>query len=256
MTPSFRNCHELNESIIRFRTPHQVEKGGQVNAVLAAKHALRLGFDMSTQLTPEKALIFRIVHRDNFIEVVRDGCHCRSTKDGKKYVEIGNAELIEKRKGREVPGPYGGTLSDYVPFYFTPYSPMLYNIKTGYNGVTKRPMSDILILVSSLHKLKEQNVPFMFSDRHAYLKTAEFSKNLGKLKDMIIWPVLQARNFRKDDVDRFEKYQAEALVYKHVPLSALIGVACCTTDVRNAAQELADSRNAQLKIVTKPEWYL
>jgi ssDNA thymidine ADP-ribosyltransferase, DarT len=131
-------------------------------------------------LTPEKALIFRIVHRDNMPTVWKDGCHCRSTTQGKKYVEIGNQELIARRKGRAIPCGPGGTLSDYVPFYFTPYSPMLYNIETGYNGIPKKPLQDIVILVSSLHLLKKQGVPFVFSDRHAYLKRSLARSRLMK----------------------------------------------------------------------------
>jgi hypothetical protein len=210
---------------------------------------------MSKDLNPEKALIFRIVHRDNMPKVWADGCHCRSTTDGQKYVEIGNQELIAKRKGRDVPCGPGGTLSDYVPFYFTPYSPMLYNIKTGYNGVPKRPVAEIIILISSLHLLKKQGVPFVFSDRHAYLKTALFSDDLADL-DRIIWPTLQARNFRKDDLDRFEKYQAEALVHKHVPLTALKGVVCYNDSVRSDMQLAADVVGAAVKIIAQPNWYL
>ena len=154
-----------------------------------------------------------------------DGCHCQSTTKGKQYTQIGNAELIPKRVDRIVPCGPGGTLSDYVPFYFTPYTPMLYNIKTGHNGVQKRPVEEIVILISSLHRLKSQGIPFVFSDRHAYLKTALFSDDLADL-NRIIWPTLQERNFRKDDLDRFEKYQAEALIHKHMPLTALMGVIC------------------------------
>ncbi|MEO1609407.1 MAG: DarT ssDNA thymidine ADP-ribosyltransferase family protein [Pseudomonadota bacterium] len=58
---------------------------------------------------------------------------------------------MAKRKHRNVPCIPGGTLSDYVPFYFTPFTPMLYNIKTRYGGVSQNPMEDIIILVSSLH---------------------------------------------------------------------------------------------------------
>jgi hypothetical protein len=85
---------------------------------------------------------------------------------------------------------------------------MLYNITTGYNGVPQKPVADIVILVGSLHTIKAQGLPFVFSDRHAYLKTALFSDDLADL-NRIIWDALQARNFRKDDLDRFEKYQAE-----------------------------------------------
>ena len=125
-------------------------------------------------LNPKKALIFRIVHRDNIGQVLQAGCHCRSAVAAQSgYMEIGNQELIQRRTNRVVPCEPGGTLSDYVPFYFTPYTPMLYNIKTGI-GVPQKPLKDIVILVSSLPRLRQQNIPFVFSDRHAYLRTAQF----------------------------------------------------------------------------------
>lgn len=210
---------------------------------------------MSKDLNPQKALIFRIVHRDNMSSVWADGCHCQTTTVGKKFTQIGNLEVIGKRARRVVPCPPGGTLSDYVPFYFTPYTPMLYNIKTGYNGVEKKPIDQIVILVSSLHTLKKLGIAFVFSDRHALLKTALFSNDLADL-NRIIWAELQARNFRKDDLDRFEKYQAEALVHKQVPLAALIGVVCYNDSVRTAMQAAADAKGAAVKIIARPSWYL
>lgn len=206
-------------------------------------------------LNPEKALIFRIVHRDNLDEVLTNGCRCRSAAAGNEYVEIGNQELIQRRVSRPIPCGPGGTLNDYVPFYFTPYSPMLMNIKTGYGGVPKKPLSEIMILVSSLHKLNKMKVPFVFSDRHAYLKTALFSDDLADL-NRIIWPVLQERNFRKDDLERFEKYQAEALVYQHVPLNALSGIVCYNQTVKASIQADVDGKGIDLKVIAQSGWYV
>lgn len=210
---------------------------------------------MSKDLNPKKALIFRIVHKGNIGPMLSDGCHCRSTTDGKKYVEIGNQELIQKRGNRAVPCGPGGTLSDYVPFYFTPYSPMLYNIKTGYNGIRQRPMKDILILVSSLHHLAKISTPFVFTDRHAYLKTAQFSDDLADL-DWIIWPTLQVRDFKRDDVDKFEKYQAEALVYKHVPLAAVLGIVCYDDEAKADVETAASRKEAKVKVMKERRWFL
>jgi hypothetical protein len=200
-------------------------------------------------------LIFRIVHRENLPAVLSAGCHCKNANNMKGYVQIGNAELIDKRATRPIGCGPGGTLGDYVPFYFTPYTPMLLNITTGYNGVVKRSMEDIIILVASLHKLKDLGIAFVFSDRHAYLKTARFTDDLADL-DWIIWKTLQERDFKKDDIDKFEKYQAEALVYKHLPLSALSCVVCLNDSVRAAVQAEADARELKLKIVSRPKWYL
>ena len=207
-------------------------------------------------LNAERALIFRIVHQANIPRILSDGCHCRSAEDKAKYVEIGNPELIQKRTGRVVTHDPGGTLSDYVPFYFTPFSPMLYNIKTGFNGIQKRPLSEIVIFVSSLHLLQERGINFVLSDRHAYLKTALFSSSLDDLDEMIIWPTLQVRNFRKDDLEQFERYQAEALVHKHVPIEAFIGAACYDAAAAAALKSQARDEGVSLKVATKPGWYL
>jgi ssDNA thymidine ADP-ribosyltransferase, DarT len=91
---------------------------------------------MSKDLNPKKALIFRIVHRDNVPWILDHGLHCRNSATfDADYVEIGNSDLIAKRNRHPVPCAPGGRLRDYVPFYFTPFSPMLYNIKTGWGGI-------------------------------------------------------------------------------------------------------------------------
>jgi hypothetical protein len=102
---------------------------------------------------------------------------------------------------------------------------MLLNIKTGYNGVTKRAMDEIAILVSSLREIHKQGLQFAFTDRHAYLQTAEFHNNLERL-DRIDWPRLQASDFRRDSDDpgKVERYQAEALIHRHLPITAILGI--------------------------------
>ena len=105
------------------------------------------------ELNPEKALIFRITHRDNIEWILGNGLHCRDSEIvDPNFVNIGNAELIDKRSSRRIDIPPGDS-SDYVPFYFTPFSPMLLNISTGYNGITQRANEEIVIIVSSLREL-------------------------------------------------------------------------------------------------------
>lgn len=111
---------------------------------------------MSNNLNPDKALIFRIVHVDN-IEWILDagGIDCRnSLEPNPDYINIGSPELIDRRARHTVPVGQQGALSDYVPFYFTPFSMMMYNIHTGYGGIRKRMNSEIVIFVSSIHRLE------------------------------------------------------------------------------------------------------
>jgi len=180
------------------------------------------------ELTAEKARIFRITHIENVAWILANGLHCNSSNiQDPNFIQIGNPDLIAKRAGRIVPVPPGGTLDDYIPFYFTPFSPMLYNIRTGWGGIQQRPMRDIVILVSSLHELVEHGVSFLISDRHAYLAMAQFSDDLADLS-RLDWRILQARDFERDprDLGKFERYQAEALVHRHLPAEVLTGIVC------------------------------
>ena len=117
-----------------------------------------------------------------------------------------DSEAIRDR----LPPPGIGVLSDYVPFYFTPLSPMMLNIKTGYNGITQRANDEIAVLVSSFEKLQERDVRFVFSDRHALLQAANFFDGVESL-DRIDWRILQNRDFRRDpdDPEKMGRYMAE-----------------------------------------------
>ena len=83
-------------------------------------------------LNPEKALIWRIVHRDNLSWFLDNGLHCgKGGMQAPGWVRIGNPHLIDQRANHPVPLPPGGFLNDYVPFYFAPRSPMMYAIHMG-----------------------------------------------------------------------------------------------------------------------------
>jgi hypothetical protein len=212
---------------------------------------------MSDNLNPEKALIFRIVHVESLSWILDHGLHCRNSPDqDADFINIGNADLIDRRSRRVVPIPPGGTLSDYVPFYFTPFSIMIYNIKTGWGGVTRRENCDIVILVSSIHRLREQGVRFVFTNQHAYAVDTEFFDQPDDLKQ-IDWELLRSRNFKTSDADpgRQVRYQAEALVHRHVPLTALFGIGCLNEGVRGTLQSMIEARGLSITVHSTPAWY-
>lgn len=212
---------------------------------------------MPLDLTPVKALIFRIVHRENVSWLLDNGVHCPSSPVRcPTYVNIGNSDLIDKRSRRLLPNPPGGMLSDYAPFYFTPCSPMFLNIRTGRGGVRARENEEIVILVSSLNAVRKAGINFAFSDRHASLSAARFSSDLQDLK-WIDWASLQAKDFRKDPErpDKFETYQAEALVLGALPVSVLLGIGCFDDATTAAIALLVADRELPIKVLKKPGWY-
>lgn len=208
-------------------------------------------------LNPTKALIWRIVHRDNLPWILDNGVHCKnSAVQDPNFVAIGNADLIDRRSNRIVPVAPGGMLSNYVPFYFTPFSPMMYNIYTGRGEVAKRRNEEICILVSTLHKVHQMGLPFVFTDRHAYPPLARYFNCIQSLNE-IDWPLLQARNFKRnpDDPEQIERYQAEALVHDHLPVTGLVGIICYTDAVKNTLDQHVQARGLNVDVRVMPQWY-
>lgn len=206
-------------------------------------------------LNSEKALIWRITHFDNLKWILDNGLHSsNSSCQSSDFIPIGNPELIHKRKNRVVPVSPGGTLADYVPFYFTPYSPMLLNVHTG--KVQYYPNDKLIFLVTNLHELTKNNIKFLFTDRHAYLAGAKYFSTLEELIQLP-WSLWQQRDFRKDpeNLEKTDRYQAEALVYKHLPIESLQGIVCYSNEVELFIKRLVELKSLSIKVVVKPNWY-
>jgi hypothetical protein len=209
-----------------------------------------------TNINPDKALIWRIAHRDNLPWILRHGLHCKNSDlQDPNFIAIGNPDLIDRRSQRMVPVAPGGSLSDYVPFYFTPFSPMMYNIHTG-RGVPYRRNEEICILVSSVHHARSLGLPVVFTDRHAYPPLARYFNDVAQLGE-IDWPLLRDRNFKRnpDDPEQIERYQAEALVHRHMPIAGLIAIICHSDAVKADLDARAKALGLQVEVRVLPGWY-
>ncbi len=213
-----------------------------------------MGFDCN----PERGLIFRITHISNVPWILKhEGMDCRNSHlQDPNFVRIGNAELIDKRANRPVPIGPGGMLNDYVPFYFTPFSIMMYQIHTGYGGIQRRENHEIVIFVSSVHRLVQQKVPFVFTNQHAYSVDTDFFDSVEHL-DRIDWQLLKKKDFQRDlnDPGKTLRYQAETLVHRRVPLLAFFGIGCFNQAVKDELDEQLASTNAQIAVKVTPSWY-
>jgi hypothetical protein len=112
------------------------------------------------------------------------------------------------------------------------------------------------MFVTSIHRLDELGVPFVFTNQHAYAVDTEFYNDLQHL-DRIDWPLLQRRDFKTDDNDPGKqlRYQAEALVHRYVPLKAILGIVCVNAVVRGNLESLLEQRHIELAVRSMPTWY-
>lgn len=174
-------------------------------------------------------------------------------------VEIGYDHIKRRRAIRAVPCGVGGTLADYVPFYFAPRSPMLYAITCGLVSEEAACTEQVVYLVSSTQTLRQAGLIVIASNRHAELGYAEMTDHDSDLddNDFIDWPLMTATywNNTPDDPDRKERRQAECLVHPRVPWQVIEGVATKTERARAQVEFILGTAGRPTPVVVSAEWY-
>jgi len=236
----------------------------EINIELRGPPSARLDKSRSTGYTGRTVVnslerhVFRITHIDNVPWILQHGLHANSSAvRDPNFVSIGNPDLISRRSGRVVPVEPGGTLDDYVPFYFCTRSVMLYKIHTGQvEGVNVR-QEDIVYLVSRVERIRDSKVDFVFTDRNAYIKTASYFDDPSLLEPTLDWRVIDGTDFRhdKDDPSKPERRMAELLIHRHLPIQGLLGLACIDMTCCMKLTELVKTCNPRLHVASRPGWY-
>lgn len=69
--------------------------------------------------------------------------------------------------------------------------------------------------------------------------------------------MLQNRDFKRDvyDPGKFERYQAEALVHRHLAVTALSGIICHGDAQKTTLLDEIEKRRQTLQALVKPNWY-
>jgi hypothetical protein len=204
---------------------------------------------------PDIVKIYRIVHIDNIEYLLANGMHHREHADADPdYINIGDSDLIAKRNEYPVGiNPPGGTLGEYIPFYFGPLSPMLLNIKTGYSLVKQRPQKDIVYIVCKLNDIVDCCEEWCFTDGHAKKRITTFYNGIADLGE-VSWDIVAERYWRdtEDDYDRMRKKQAEFLVKKHVPVSCIYGIVTYNKDSAEIVKKILNKLGLDIPVKVNP----
>ena len=116
--------------------------------------------------------VFRITHIDNIPHIAQYGIVKNdSPHRDNHYVCIGDRQIIRLRGEMPVKGYL---ISDYIPFYFGPRSPMLYVIQHGYNGVQRIEPEKIVYCVVKIDELVKNDIDCIFTDGHALSMLTSF----------------------------------------------------------------------------------
>ena len=209
--------------------------------------------------SPAPILLYHITHLDNLPGILQTGClHCQQQlgKAGLHPVSVAYPGIQDRRAITSILCGPGGSLHDYVPFYFAPRSPMLYAIHKnrveGYDG----GQTPLVHLVSSVAQMETTGHPFVFSDGHATMSFTRFFTELKNL-DQIDWPLMAATYWHDtpQDPDRKRRRQAEFLVYNKVSLPAIIGIGVINDHIQQRVEGLLATHQIELPVRVRRNWY-
>jgi len=191
-----------------------------------------------------------MVHFDNLDYILRNGMCIQSHKlADPNYIGIGDSILIKQRETYPLNIDPFGNLGDYVPFYFEGHSPMLYNIKTGYRGITKRSQDDLVFIVSSIGKIIDKNLKWCFTDGHAKQHITCFYNTLQDLTK-VDWEAVKLLYWHNTyyDMDLQRRKQAEFLVKDFVPVDCICKIVVLTNEKKDLVDKMLNSIGLNIEV--------
>lgn len=145
--------------------------------------------------------VFRIVPISNLEQNLNQGFYCkRECPITNNFVAIGSQEIINQRDRVKVKCYPDTVVNDYVPFYFSVRTPMLYNIITGHN-VPVYPQKNIIYLCFKLKELVINDFQWCYTNGNAAKSITKFYTDLTDIDTNIDWHSIHTTDFRDSNTD-------------------------------------------------------
>lgn len=212
-------------------------------------------------MIPNPTPVLRFTHVDNLETIIRrGGLHAPNhvPNDGLPYRFCHSVEVQSARAAVPILLDPGGTIHDYIPFYFGYLSPMMLNLKTGRVEGYSEGQDPLIYLVSSAQAIRAAGLRFVFSDGHGLAMFTEWFDDLARL-DAIDWDVVNLRYWTDtiNDMDRQRKKQAEFLVHQYCPWSLVQEIVVIDAAMRHRVESIQAAFPAAQRRVVRIDrnWY-
>jgi hypothetical protein len=211
--------------------------------------------------------IHHITHIANLPAIVREDaivCDGEVEQRGLCTQSIAYDTIKERRRRRVVqtlagqPVAAGGVVADYVPFYFTNRSPMLYAIHRGTVPAYQGGQHDVVYLVSSAETVAASPAEWCFTDGHAVEGVTEF---FGDLRDLgrVNWEAVNTwkwgRQHQLANPDVLRAKQAEFLTHRRFPWKLVLGIAVLDESMAKRVQAALAAAAHKPKVTIERKWY-
>lgn len=202
-------------------------------------------------VAPSPTPLFRFMHIDNLKGCLdHGGLHSPNhwPGDGPSYRTIHNEEIQNERHVRRIPCGPGGTIHDYVSFYFGYLSPMMLNLKTGRVPGYCEGQGPLIYLISSAQAVSERGAGFVFSDGHGIATFTEWFDDLENL-NRVDWNMVYQRYWADNinDMDRQRRKQAEFLIHRFCPWDLIEGIAVINATMKTRVESVLAEYAAEVR---------
>jgi len=201
-----------------------------------------------------KIYLFRMTHIENIPHIMQHGItHSNSATANPNFIPIGDGSLIATRNDFLLKN--GRRLGEYVPFYFGFKTPMLYVVQKGFNMVTPTPAENIVYCVSSVQKVIDLKLDFVFTDGHAVdsFSTQYTASDINNIDNIIDWNAVKVKYWKDDkDLDRKRRKEAEFLVLGDISINAISGFLVFN---EAAKSKLIGFGAKSSNVIIKPDYY-
>lgn len=219
---------------------------------------------------PDPVSLFHITAIANLPQICNAGMLVskkRGAAVGIDYQNIAHRGAQGARALRALPDPPGGTVHDYVPFYFAPRSPMLSAIHNGRVAGCVWQQADIVQFETTVDRVTSGGKPFAFFDRNATLRHSHCYTDLARL-DVVAWDLLTEapqldgfckyfhdRSAEARHADRMERRQAEFLVKDAISLDQFTRIGVIDQQRADEVGTLLRAAGVNLRVDAMRDWY-
>ena len=195
-----------------------------------------------------------MTHIENIPHILQNGItHTTSEYANPDFVPIGDGSLITTRNKFILNN--GTRLGEYIPFYFGVRTPMLYVVQNGFNMVAPTSAENIVYCVSSVQKIIDLQLDFVFTDGHAVdgFSSQYTVADIQNIDTILDKNAINAKYWKdENDLDKKRRKEAEFLVLGDISLHAILGYITYNENAKNKIINFgADATN----VLIKPEFY-
>lgn len=215
-----------------------------------------LGCALSTSML---TVISHMTHVGNLPSILKSG-GLLSTNEldrrGIKTTSIAYSGIQARRAFTMVPCGQRGVVHDYVPFFFSPLSPMLYAIKMKKVPSCPDGQASIVHLVSTAEAIRAAGCSFVFTDGHAIMDMTQFYDDLSQL-GQVNWNVMKSRYWFDTPTypDRARCRAAEFLVHEFVEWQLITEVVAIDASLAARATACLGTAGVKPPVRVDRSWY-